>query len=138
MPELLEEVKKIVGVNTVGGHRAVTEKGLPSKSLKMILKRTSLSQEVVLSGLKLKKRTIARRVEKKEDFSAEESERMLRLAISFANAVDVLGSPEKATKWLVEPNDSLGGQAPISVLNTGFGLEEVLHILGRIEYGVYS
>ena len=63
---------------------------------------------------------------------------MLRLAVSFATAEDVLGSEERARLWLLEPNKSLGGDTPLSILNTGFGLDEVLSILGRIEYGVYS
>ena len=36
------------------------------------------------------------------------------------------------------PNTALGGVKPIEVIDNQFGREEVKHIIGRIDHGVYS
>jgi putative toxin-antitoxin system antitoxin component (TIGR02293 family) len=55
-----------------------------------------------------------------------------------AQAQDVLESAETATNWLKRPNRALGGHAPIDLLDTDMGTEQVVELLDRIEYGVYS
>jgi uncharacterized protein (DUF2384 family) len=32
----------------------------------------------------------------------------------------------------------MGGQTPLDLLDTIFGVEQVMNLLGRIEHGVYS
>lgn len=56
----------------------------------------------------------------------------------FRKAEEVFGSEEKAILWMKRPNSVLGGEAPIFLLSTRFGAEEVMDVLTRIEYGVYS
>lgn len=68
----------------------------------------------------------------------EESERVYRLAKVLAYAESVLGTREKARRWLNSPNQALGNATPFSLLETEAGADEVTHVLGRIEYGVYS
>ena len=68
----------------------------------------------------------------------EESERVYRLAKVLAFAESVLGTKEKARHWLNSPNRALGGDSPFSWLETEAGADEVTHVLGRIEFGVYS
>lgn len=55
-----------------------------------------------------------------------------------AQAVEVFGSEKKARGWLDDPNLLLAGATPRSLLNTPEGREQVLTVLGRIEYGVFS
>jgi putative toxin-antitoxin system antitoxin component (TIGR02293 family) len=50
----------------------------------------------------------------------------------------VLGARDKAGRWLQKANRALGGVAPLDLLDTDLGAEEVVTILGRIEHGVYS
>jgi len=50
----------------------------------------------------------------------------------------VLGSEEKARRWLNSRNRALGDVTPLSMLETQAGAVEVGNVLGRIEYGVYS
>ncbi len=54
-----------------------------------------------------------------------------------ARAMEVLGSREKALRWLKAPVRSLGDQAPISLLNTQIGITRVKDVLGQIEHGVW-
>lgn len=45
---------------------------------------------------------------------------------------------DKATGWLDDANLLLGGATPRSLLSTPEGREQVLTVLGRIDYGVFS
>jgi putative toxin-antitoxin system antitoxin component (TIGR02293 family) len=55
-----------------------------------------------------------------------------------AQAQDVLESAETAVNWLKRPNRALAGHAPIALLDTDEGTWQVVELLDRIEYGVYS
>jgi len=50
----------------------------------------------------------------------------------------VFGSKEKAAGCFDPPNRVLAGAIPRSLLATREGIQDVLTILGRIEYGVFS
>ena len=54
-----------------------------------------------------------------------------------ARAVEVLGSSEKALRWINTPVRSLGDQTPVSLLSTPEGMARVEDALGRIEHGVW-
>ncbi len=52
-------------------------------------------------------------------------------------AIEVMGSHDKALRWLNKPIRALGSQTPISLLSTPEGKQKVLIVLGRLEHGVY-
>jgi putative toxin-antitoxin system antitoxin component (TIGR02293 family) len=66
---------------------------------------------------------------------SDESERLMRVA---AQAAEVLGSEEKASRWLHSPNRALGGRRPLDMVDTDLGAGQVAAALGRIEHGVNS
>jgi putative toxin-antitoxin system antitoxin component (TIGR02293 family) len=68
----------------------------------------------------------------------EESDRVLRLALVISDADEVLGSREKAQRWLSKPNRALGGETPESLLATEYGAQLVREELSRIEHGVFA
>jgi len=68
----------------------------------------------------------------------EQSDMVIRTASTLAKAIDTLGDREKAAHWLTAPNRALGGEIPITLLDTSAGAHEVEALLDRIEYGVYS
>jgi len=57
-------------------------------------------------------------------------------AQAYARAVEVLGSSEKADRWLSKPLPALGGQAPEALLETDEGTTVVLQVLGRIDHRI--
>ena len=91
----------------------------------------------ILGFAEVPERTLARR-QKQARLTADESDRVVRVARVMANAIQVLGSREKAAQWLRSPNRALDATAPISLLDTDIGAQQVGEILGRIEYGIYS
>ena len=67
-----------------------------------------------------------------------QSDAVVRTATVLARAIDVLGDKRKAAHWLMTPNKALGGEIPITLLDTSAGAHEAETVLERIEYGVYS
>lgn len=70
--------------------------------------------------------------------SARAKEERKRRRAVLARAELVFGSAETARRWLKRPNRALEGQVPTQLLRSKAGTEEVLEILARIRYGVYS
>jgi hypothetical protein len=54
-----------------------------------------------------------------------------------ARAIEVLGTREKALRWLKTPVRSLGDRTPLSLLGSPGGVARVEDALGRIEHGVW-
>jgi putative toxin-antitoxin system antitoxin component (TIGR02293 family) len=112
--------------------------GFPVSVLETLSARTKLSEDTIVQSLGIARRTAARRKRQGGRLKPIESELLLRLARVLAAATDVLGSEEKARGWIVAENRALGGHEPIRLLDTGLGFQDVMDVLGRVEYGVYS
>jgi putative toxin-antitoxin system antitoxin component (TIGR02293 family) len=117
-------------------HEQVRE-GLPYAALEAVAARFQLSRDEIATVLGLPSRTIARR-KVQHRLKAPESDRLLRLGRIAALAEEVLGGPEKASRWLHTPNRALGGHAPLGQLDTDLGVRAVESVLLRVAHGVYS
>lgn len=116
---------------------AVVRRGLRFSEFEKIVSRGGLGHEEAARALGIAPRTLARRkVEKKLDSAT--TERVVRLARVVARASDVLGDEAAMRSWIRAPNASLGGQTPLSLLDTDVGTAAVLTVLGRLEHGVFS
>jgi putative toxin-antitoxin system antitoxin component (TIGR02293 family) len=78
------------------------------------------------------------RISKNASLSASEQDRIYRADRVWSRAVEVLEDEDAARAWIRRANRSLGGAAPLSLLDTEVGYELVLDTLSRIEYGVVS
>jgi len=116
----------------------IIREGFPFSVFTSLRERAQLSEETVCGSLRIAKRTAARRKQQSTRLKADESELLLRLARVLAAATEVLGSEDKARAWLVAENRALGGAAPIKLLDTGIGFQEVMDVVHRVEHGVYS
>jgi putative toxin-antitoxin system antitoxin component (TIGR02293 family) len=65
------------------------------------------------------------------------SEKALQIARVLERAIEVLETEEHAVGWLTDHNSALGA-VPLQLLDSAFGAEQVLDVLGRIEDTVYS
>lgn len=116
----------------------LVREGLPAEALFLLAKRLDLRQAEISAKIGIPQRTLTRRMARHARLTAAESDRTVRLAQVFAQAVDTLGSEDKATQWLKTPNRTLRGARPLDQLDTDPGVREVEDVLGRIAYGVYS
>jgi|SRR5579862_1876407 len=83
-------------------------------------------------------RTLKHRKARKENLTADESDKLARLIRVFDHAVSVLGDKEKALHWLNEPKRRFDGRTPIQMLRTELGGRMVEEMLGQIEYGMFA
>jgi putative toxin-antitoxin system antitoxin component (TIGR02293 family) len=111
--------------------------GIPSEALESTARRLGVSLNELSQDLGLPARTMHRRVEKGERLSPEETERIVRVARALAKAQELLGE-ENGRAWLLDACRGLGGEIPITLLDTADGFTAVIDELGRLEYGVIS
>lgn len=97
-----------------------------------------ISQDGLFQMLRLPKSTMKARISKNDLLSASEQDRLYRTEKVLMRALAVLEDDASAKAWIVRKNRSLGGEAPLSLLDTEVGYELVLDTLGRIEYGIVS
>jgi putative toxin-antitoxin system antitoxin component (TIGR02293 family) len=112
--------------------------GLPSKVISCVVKSSAISEDVINKSLRIAKRTAARRKATATRLKPIESELIYRFSKVLVTATSVLGDIDKAREWLLTGNRALYGNRPIELLDTAIGFEDVMDVLYRIEYGVYS
>jgi putative toxin-antitoxin system antitoxin component (TIGR02293 family) len=113
-------------------------RGLPAEAIDYVAGLLSLSRAALLEAIKIPLSTIERRLRTGEALSAEESDRVSRVAKVVRRAVEVFGDDEQGKAWITDTISSLGGKTPLSLLDTVEGYELVMATLYRIEYGVYA
>ena len=112
--------------------------GLPATSVMALAQNLHIGNSALLRKLRIPQRTLTRRLNQGSLLTSAESDRTVRMARVYANAVEMIGDQEKALEWLSTPNRALGGERPLDELDTDTGARVVEDILGRIAYGVYS
>jgi putative toxin-antitoxin system antitoxin component (TIGR02293 family) len=144
----MEDIRSLTsfmgGSTVVGSPRSefefikIIRLGLPSKVITSVVKSSALSEEVICKSLRISKRTAARRKANSARLKASESELIFRFSRVMVTAKEILGDKDKAREWLLSENTALNGERPIDLLDTGIGFEDVMDVLRRIEFGVYS
>lgn len=123
--------------STTAELRAAVRKGLPFAAFEAVSKHLDISPQHITSVLGIPPRTVARRKAARH-LTPQESDRLYRLAHAISQAVDTLGSIDKARVWLKTPNRALGGDVPLDLLDTDIGARQVEEILLRLDYGIFS
>lgn len=116
----------------------LVRKGLPAGSVSALAERLHVGNSILSRKLGIPQRTLTRRLSNASLLTPAESDRTVRMARVYANAVEMIGDEAKAIEWLNTPNRALGGERPLDQLDTDMGARMVEDILGRIAYGVYS
>jgi putative toxin-antitoxin system antitoxin component (TIGR02293 family) len=112
-------------------------RGIPSSAVDALTTFLLVSQTEFSDALDIPLRTLVRR--KGEGLlNSEESAKLVRVARVIQRAEEVFDDPDSARDWLKSANTSLGGETPMSLLDTEIGAEAVIDTLGRIEHGVFA
>ncbi len=141
--EVIVEVlggRKVLGktIKNADELRHLIRKGLPAGSITALAEKLHIGNSVLSRKLGIPQRTLTRRLSQALLLTPAESDRTVRMARVYANAVEMIGDRQKAIDWLSTPNRALGGERPFDQLDTDTGARIVEDILGRIAYGVYS
>lgn len=135
---------------TLGGARALKCKrvtleelrvqvrtGLPYSALEAVASGFEIGTAELVAVLGVPPRTLARRKREKR-LRADESDRLFRLSRIATLAEEVLGSRDRATRWLHKANRALGNATPLRHMDTELGARQVEDLLLRIAHGAYS
>ena len=115
----------------------ISKSGITKKDLVGLKEKSSLDYNKLAKTLSVTRATL---INKKptEKFNATLSEKIIGLAEIYSYGFEVFENKEKFNSWINSPNKALGGKPPYDLLDSQFGREEVMSIIGRIDYGVYS
>jgi len=114
-------------------------RGLPRKAAQAVRSRLNLTEREFARSLGVSPKTLQRQAKAAVGrLNPAQGDRLYRLARMIAFAEAVLEDPERAHRWLQEPQRGLGNRRPIDLLQSEAGAREVEDLLGRIEYGVLS
>jgi putative toxin-antitoxin system antitoxin component (TIGR02293 family) len=113
------------------------EEGISKKALEKLKEKAKLDYDQLSKILNVARATL---INKKGDekFSADVSDKILGLADIYSYGYEVLEDRDKFNEWIFSENKALGGKTPFDLLHNTFGREEVKHLIGRIDYGIYS
>jgi len=117
--------------------RDAVRSGLPFFAFLALSKQLEISPQHLTAVFGIPPRTVARRKEARH-FNPQESDRLYRVASTLSQAVEVLGSIDKARLWLKTPNRALGCEMPLELLDTDIGTRQVEEVLLRLNYGIFS
>jgi putative toxin-antitoxin system antitoxin component (TIGR02293 family) len=112
----------------------LVRRGLPIGAVQFLLDSGRLTP-AELDRVVLPRKTLANR-RKLGTLTAEQSDRLVRVARVLAAAEATFGSQEKAGVWLRRPTTALAGERPLHLLDTDEGAREVETLLGRISHGI--
>ncbi|MBK6936783.1 MAG: DUF2384 domain-containing protein [Chitinophagaceae bacterium] len=115
---------------------ALTREGIQKSTLKSLAAHLGISMEVMSRLLHSSHRNIQRK-EEDELLDTLKTEKVLELAAFAQRGIEVIGSKEAFIEWVHSPLISLGNKTPLDFLDTTFGIQLVLKILGRLEQGVF-
>lgn len=90
------------------------------------------------SFLHLSERTLQRYKKESQTFDTPQSEKIIEIALLYNKGTGVFGTPDKFNNWLKTTSLALGSIAPISLMDSSFGLLLLKDELERIEHGILA
>ncbi|HVE73049.1 MAG TPA: antitoxin Xre-like helix-turn-helix domain-containing protein [Thermoanaerobaculia bacterium] len=117
--------------------RKAVEKGFPWKAFERLTTNFGLPGDRVAEIAGIPRRTLARRKAEGGRFTADESDRLLRVARVLGQSLRLFdGNRQSAVTWLTSLQRALGAE-PVALLSSDYGAREVERVLGALEHGVY-
>jgi putative toxin-antitoxin system antitoxin component (TIGR02293 family) len=113
------------------------KKGIPRKSLDNLLMVTGISPAEMAGIMHTSDRTL-RRYKPSKLLNAEQSEKVIQLALLYSRGEEVFESLEGFKTWMESTVIPLGNKPPKVLLDTSIGIEILMDELGRIEQGVFA
>lgn len=113
--------------------------GLPVEEFDALRGLLGLPVETMAAKIGVSVATLCRRRAKKQALDRDHSDRLMRYARLYWQAVAFFdGDQDTARNWLGRPARALDGRSPLEFAETELGAREVEDLIGRLEYGVYA
>ncbi len=123
--------KSIVGSDAVNFIRA----GVPASILKEASNFLGVPEARIFRAVHMPATTASRLVKNAARMDAAITERVYRMGNTVKLAIDVFESSERAAEWMRQPNRTLGGVAPLELIDTEPGANAVRQVLNAIATG---
>lgn len=123
--------------NDVRKRRIAVYEGLPVKMLRALMKRGDITIGD-LSRVIAHRRTLERRLKDGERLNREESDRLARFLPILDLCEQIFGNTDAAMRWLRKPKRAFGGVAPLDLLATSAGADEVNLLLQQSMHGMLA
>lgn len=134
-------VETLLGVNPKSAESTLSlalsiEKGLPVAALDRVAKLVAPESRNVWVYRFVPKATLERRRKDKKPLTAQEGDKVARVAKVASFALNIFKDEDKVRDFLTRPHMMLENKTPIDVaLSTGAGADAVMNVLGRAAYG---
>lgn len=115
----------------------IIRNGIPKKMMDELMMETGITPAEMADYIRTSDRTL-RRYNHNTILNKEQSERVLELAMLYEKGKEVFESMNAFKEWMNAPLMASGNKKPKQYLDTSIGITKLIHILGRIEHGVYS
>ncbi|MBX7224523.1 MAG: DUF2384 domain-containing protein [Chitinophagales bacterium] len=115
----------------------MARKGVERKRLDALIAYLDMDLEQISQLLGVSSRTLMRK-SASDQLNIHISQQAILLMMLVQKGIQVFGTRIDFNDWLRTPITALGGDKPINYLDTSFGINELMNVLGRIEYGVYA
>lgn len=135
--KLLSDKSRGIKVKSSRDYIQLSRQGLSVRQLKEILAFTSITAKEITKIISVSDRQLARYTDEtilKRSISAH----LIQIVDLYKFGFEVFQDRTKFVTWMKSKIRALKYQAPIELLDTPFGIDNIRTILGRIEYGVYS
>jgi putative toxin-antitoxin system antitoxin component (TIGR02293 family) len=116
----------------------IANEGVNVSAISNFSRHFNLSKEFVAQILDISSPTLYRWTKANKSLERNFSVKLFDIIDLFLYGEEVFGDRDKFFKWLKLPNEALGGNEPLTLMEIPGCLSLVRDILGRIEYGVYS
>jgi putative toxin-antitoxin system antitoxin component (TIGR02293 family) len=141
-PHVMKVVESLGGrrllkssIRTVAELDSAVRSGLPYRSFVRVAERFPEAERARLERVVAPRSTLQRR-QREGVLSAEESERLERVARLVALAEQVWESPEAARRFLTTPHPQLDNKIPLELAATELGARRVEALLWKLEYSL--
>lgn len=112
--------------------------GLPFDSLDKVAHAYGISPKEMADLIHIPPRTL-QHLRTTGQFDDRESERLYRFTLLFRRTFEVFDDDmDSARKFLAASQPGLDGKIPLEMARSEMGMETVMDLLGRIEFGVYT
>jgi putative toxin-antitoxin system antitoxin component (TIGR02293 family) len=105
------------------------------RSIQRLMKLTNKEMSEMLS---ISESTLQRRYNTTTPLSKDEAEKTFHITKVIARGIEVYGSLDDFLRFLYANSRALGNIRPIDIMDSSIGRDEILNLLGRIEWGMYS
>lgn len=132
-----DELTRLLGLELTGTPELIgaVRRGLPYSVFERVRDILEVSAQALAALIGVPVRTLNKRKHEGR-FSSEESDNLLRVVRVVSKTFDFFDAPEAARAWLEAPERAFDGDTPLLLLDTETGAQEVLKLLGQLEYGV--